>query len=165
MSAMKPMTMTEKIIARHAELFGVTAGGDLVDVQVDLVMANDVTAPSRSASSRRRASHTPDPKKVVMVPSHLPRGEGPLRGARLRDHAHLCLKRAVSISRSGAAASSTSLPDRACRCRPGDLIIGADSHTCAVCWCAELLLVRHGQHGYRRRNGDGHDVAQRSARR
>ena len=42
MSATRAMTMTEKIIARHAGMPSVTAG-DLVDVSVDLVMANDVT--------------------------------------------------------------------------------------------------------------------------
>ncbi len=70
MSATRPMTMTEKIIARHAGMPSVTAG-DLVDVTVDLVMANDVTAPIAIREFKKTGlAHTFDPKKVVMVPSH-----------------------------------------------------------------------------------------------
>ena len=39
-----PMTITEKILARHARMDFVSPG-DLIEVDIDLALANDVTAP------------------------------------------------------------------------------------------------------------------------
>ncbi|MDQ6833672.1 MAG: aconitase family protein, partial [Chloroflexota bacterium] len=130
MSATKPMTMTEKIIARHAGMPSVTAG-DLVDVSVDLVMANDVTAPIAIREFKRTGlAHTFDPKKVVMVPSHFAPAKD-LFAARNCEIMRTFAKEEgcvyFEIGRGGI--EHVILPDKGF-CRPGDLIIGADSHTC-----------------------------------
>ncbi len=130
MSATKPMTMTEKIIARHAGMPSVAAG-DLVDVSVDLVMANDVTAPIAIREFKKTGlAHTFDPKKVVMVPSHFAPAKD-LFAARNCEIMRTFAKEEgcvyFEIGRGGI--EHVILPDKGF-CRPGDLIIGADSHTC-----------------------------------
>jgi 3-isopropylmalate/(R)-2-methylmalate dehydratase large subunit len=130
MSATKPMTMTEKIIARHAGMPSVQAG-DLVDVSVDLVMANDVTAPIAIREFKRTGlAHTFDPSKVVMVPSHFAPAKD-LFAARNCEIMRTFAKEEgcvyFEIGRGGI--EHVVLPERG-YCRPGDLIIGADSHTC-----------------------------------
>lgn len=130
MNATKPMTMTEKIIARHAGLPYVQAG-DLVDVQVDLVMANDVTAPIAIREFKKTGlAHTFDPAKVVMVPSHFAPAKD-LFAARNCEIMRTFAKEEgcvyFEIGRGGI--EHVILPDKGF-CRPGDLIIGADSHTC-----------------------------------
>ncbi len=130
MSATRPMTMTEKIIARHAGMPSVAAG-DLVDVSVDLVMANDVTAPIAIREFKRTGlAHTFDPKKVVMVPSHFAPAKD-LFAARTCEIMRTFAKEEgcvyFEIGRGGI--EHVILPDKGF-CRPGDLIIGADSHTC-----------------------------------
>jgi 3-isopropylmalate/(R)-2-methylmalate dehydratase large subunit len=130
MSATKPMTMTEKIIARHAGMPSVQAG-DLVDVSVDLVMANDVTAPIAIREFKKTGlAHTFDPSKVVMVPSHFAPAKD-LFAARNCEIMRTFAKEEgcvyFEIGRGGI--EHVVLPERG-YCRPGDLIIGADSHTC-----------------------------------
>jgi len=124
------MTMTEKIIARHAGMPSVAAG-DLVDVSVDLVMANDVTAPIAIREFKKTGlAHTFDPKKVVMVPSHFAPAKD-LFAARNCEIMRTFAKEEgcvyFEIGRGGI--EHVILPDKGF-CRPGDLIIGADSHTC-----------------------------------
>jgi 3-isopropylmalate/(R)-2-methylmalate dehydratase large subunit len=130
MSATRAMTMTEKIIARHAGMPSVAAG-DLVDVSVDLVMANDVTAPIAIREFKKTGlAHTFDPKKVVMVPSHFAPAKD-LFAARNCEIMRTFAKEEgcvyFEIGRGGI--EHVILPDKGF-CRPGDLIIGADSHTC-----------------------------------
>lgn len=130
MSATRPMTMTEKIIARHAGLPSV-APGDLVDVQVDLVMANDVTAPIAIREFKKTGlKHTFDPKKVVMVPSHFAPAKDLFAARNCEIMRTFALEEGCvyfEIGRGGI--EHVILPDKGF-CRPGDLIIGADSHTC-----------------------------------
>ncbi len=130
MSATNAMTMTEKIIARHAGMPSVQAG-DLVDVSVDLVMANDVTAPIAIREFKKTGlAHTFDPSKVVMVPSHFAPAKD-LFAARNCEIMRTFAKEEgcvyFEIGRGGI--EHVVLPERG-YCRPGDLIIGADSHTC-----------------------------------
>ncbi|HXF50160.1 MAG TPA: 3-isopropylmalate dehydratase large subunit, partial [Dehalococcoidia bacterium] len=64
------MTMAEKILAAHAGRDRVEPG-DLINVKVDVVMANDVTAPIAIEQFRRLGvSRVFDPERVVFVPSH-----------------------------------------------------------------------------------------------
>ena len=48
------MTMTQKILARHAGLEEVRAG-QLIQAKLDLVLGNDITTPVASTSLRPRA--------------------------------------------------------------------------------------------------------------
>ena len=49
------MTMTQKILANHAGLESVTAG-QLIEANVDLTLANDITGPVAITRWKRRAS-------------------------------------------------------------------------------------------------------------
>ena len=64
------MTLAEKILAAHAGKEKV-APGELINVSVDLVLANDVTAPIAIKEFQRiGVKRVFDPEKVVMVPDH-----------------------------------------------------------------------------------------------
>lgn len=52
----RPMTLTEKILAAHAGVESVSPG-DLIQVHVDLALANDITAPPGHQGMRRQRGH------------------------------------------------------------------------------------------------------------
>ena len=64
------LTLAQKILAAHCGKAEVSPG-DLINVKVDLVMANDVTAPIAIEQYRRLGvSDVFDKERVVFVPSH-----------------------------------------------------------------------------------------------
>ena len=63
------MTMTQKILAKHAGVDSVKAG-DLINCRLDLVMANDITAPPSIAEFKRIGVPVFDKEKIVLVPDH-----------------------------------------------------------------------------------------------
>jgi len=64
------MTTVEKILAKHARLDSVTPG-QLIEAQVDLVLANDITAPIAIREFREAgAKKVFDREKIVLVPDH-----------------------------------------------------------------------------------------------
>ena len=65
----RPMTIAEKILAAHAGLDEV-APGQLIECRVDVVHANDITAPIAIDVCRRVGDEVFDPARVVLVPDH-----------------------------------------------------------------------------------------------
>ena len=64
------MTITEKILASHAGLDSVTPG-DLIEVQVDLALANDITAPLASrVFEELGADGVFDREKIALISDH-----------------------------------------------------------------------------------------------
>lgn len=63
------MTMTEKILARHAGRPEVSAG-DLLVSQVDLVLANDITGPPAINEFKKIGKPVFDKTKIALVPDH-----------------------------------------------------------------------------------------------
>ncbi|HOL22386.1 MAG TPA: aconitase family protein, partial [bacterium] len=64
------MTITEKIIARHSGKENVIPG-EFVEASVDLVLANDITAPlAIEEFEKAGAKEVFDPEKIVFVPDH-----------------------------------------------------------------------------------------------
>ena len=64
------MTLAQKILAAHCDKKEVSPG-DLINVKVDLVMANDVTAPIAISQFRKLGvTDLFDKERVVFVPSH-----------------------------------------------------------------------------------------------
>jgi 3-isopropylmalate/(R)-2-methylmalate dehydratase large subunit len=62
-------TIAEKILSAHVD--GEVQAGDLVEVQVDLVLANDITAPiSIREFERIGVDQVFDPDKIALVPDH-----------------------------------------------------------------------------------------------
>ena len=63
------MTMTEKILAKHAHRDSVSAG-DLLVSQVDLVLANDITGPPAINEFEKIGKPVFDKDKIALVPDH-----------------------------------------------------------------------------------------------
>ena len=64
------MTLAEKILAAHCGKKKVVPG-ELINVRVDMVLANDITAPIAIKEFRRIGlKKVFDPQKIVMVPDH-----------------------------------------------------------------------------------------------
>ena len=63
----RPMTMAEKILAAHAGLDEVEPG-QLIECDLDLVLANDITAPIAIKTVREITDKVFDPTKIALVP-------------------------------------------------------------------------------------------------
>ncbi len=123
-------TMTEKILAKGAGVDEVTPG-DIVEVNLDLVMTNDVTAPlSIREFQKTGLEKVFDPSKVVFVPDHFVPAKD-IRSAEnakiMREFAHEQGTLYFELGRAGI--EHVVLPENGLTL-PGDIIIGADSHTC-----------------------------------
>ena len=125
------MTITEKILAKHAELKEVQPGM-LINAKVDIAMGHDVTAPIAIAEFKKAGGHKVfDRNKVVIVPDHFtPNKDIPSaqNSKILRDFAR---EHKLSHYYEGGqiGVCHALLPEQGIVV-PGDLVIGADSHTC-----------------------------------
>lgn len=125
-----PMTIVEKIIAAHLKVDSV-APGQLTNVPVDVVMANDVTAPIAIRQfAKIGVSRVFDPAKVVMVPSHFV----PNKDIQAAEQALIMRRFAreqgiVYFEVGTGGIEHVLLPERGL-VLPGDVVVGADSHTC-----------------------------------
>ena len=125
------MTTVEKILAKHARLDCVTPG-QLIEAQVDLVLANDITAPIAIREFREAgAKKVFDREKVVLVPDHFTPNKDIASAEQcriLREFAaEQNLKYYFEIGEMGI--EHALLPEKGLVV-PGDIVIGADSHTC-----------------------------------
>lgn len=64
------MTMTEKILAKHAGI-DVVKPGQLINCKLDMVLANDVTAPPAIKEFEKIGKPVFDNTKIALVPDHL----------------------------------------------------------------------------------------------
>ena len=124
-------TITEKILAWHAGREEVRPG-ELINARTDLVLANDITAPLAIEAFRAMgAGRVFDPAKVVLVPDHFAPARDILAAencALLRDFARKQeLEHYFEVGRVGI--EHVLLPEEGL-VLPGELIVGADSHTC-----------------------------------
>lgn len=124
------MTMTEKILAKHAGRDSVSAG-DLLVSQVDLVLANDITGPPAINEFEKIGRPVFDKNKIALVPDHFSPCKD-IKSAtmckRMRDFARKHeIKNYFEVGRMGI--EHALLPDSGLAA-PGEIIIGADSHTC-----------------------------------
>jgi len=127
----KPMTITEKIFAAHSGRDSVSAG-ELINAKVDITLANDITGPVAIKEFRKiGAKKVFDPERVVFVPDHFVPNKD-IQSAEqvkmIREFAReQNLTHFFEVGRMGI--EHTLLPDKGI-VGAGDLIIGADSHTC-----------------------------------
>jgi 3-isopropylmalate/(R)-2-methylmalate dehydratase large subunit len=125
------MTITEKILAVHAKLDKV-APGDLIQVQVDMALANDITAPlAIKVFHETGRDHVFDPNKVALVSDHFVPNKDIASAHQakiIRDFAHQYhVRYFFEVGEVGI--EHVILPEKGIVI-PGDLVIGADSHTC-----------------------------------
>jgi 3-isopropylmalate/(R)-2-methylmalate dehydratase large subunit len=125
------MTISEKIIAAHAGKKSVSAG-EFVTATVDLALGNDVTAPPAiQIFEQSGAAEVFDRTKIALVPDHFQPAKD-LAAAHqakvMRDFA--AKHKIVNFFECGRAGIEHALLPETGLVAPGDLIIGADSHTC-----------------------------------
>ena len=124
------MTMTEKILAKHAGVSQVTPG-QLITCDLDMVLANDVTAPPAIKEFEKIGKPVFDNTKIALVPDHFTPNKD-IKSAGLskivRDFAHKNnIVNYFEVGRVGI--EHVILPEKGI-VAPGMLTIGADSHTC-----------------------------------
>ena len=125
------MSQSRRILAEHAGLDSVKPG-EFIEVPVDLVLANDVTAPLAITEFERLGlGEVFDPEKVVMVLDHFTPNRDVASAeqcAKVRRFAvEYGLKHFFDCGDVGI--EHVLLPEQGL-IRPGSLVIGADSHTC-----------------------------------
>ena len=125
------MTITEKILAAHANKREVHAG-DLVECKIDFAMGNDVTAPIAIKRLRENGIKTVfDKERIALVPSHFVPAKdiaSAQQAKELKDYAkEMNIKYYFEVGQGGI--EHALLPELGL-VLPGDIVIGADSHTC-----------------------------------
>ncbi|MEW6172310.1 MAG: 3-isopropylmalate dehydratase large subunit [Bacillota bacterium] len=125
-----PQTVTEKILAAHAGKEYVEPG-ELISAKVDVLLGNDITAPLAIREFERVGVPIFDPAAVVMVPDHFTPNKD-IKSAEqakvMREFARRHdLPNYFEVGRMGI--EHCLLPEQGL-VGPGDVIIGADSHTC-----------------------------------
>ena len=125
------MTMTQKILASHAGLDKVEAG-QLVLVSVDRVLGNDITSPVAIREYEKiGASEVYDKTKVTMVMDHFAPNKDIKAATQCKMCRDFCEKNGVvhfyDVGQMGI--EHALLPEKGLVV-PGDVVIGADSHTC-----------------------------------
>lgn len=125
------MTITEKILAFHAGKKEVHPG-DLINARVDLILANDITAPIAIQEFKKiGAKDVFDRDRVAFIPDHF----APQKDIKAAEQCKLLrdfsrqhnLGLYFEVGRMGI--EHALLPEQGLVV-PGDLVIGADSHTC-----------------------------------
>ncbi len=125
------MTITEKILASHAGLDEVVPG-QLINAKLDLVLANDVTAPVAIREFARLGKESVfDSRRIALVPDHFAPNKDIQSAEQCKAMRDFARKHQVEhyfeIGRMGI--EHCLLPEHGLTL-PGDCIIGADSHTC-----------------------------------
>lgn len=125
------MTITQKILAAHAGLDKVEPG-QLIMANVDLVLGNDITSPVAIREFKRMgAKRVFDRKKVVLVPDHFTPNKD-IKSAEqckvIREFARdMEIENYFEVGQMGI--EHALIPEKGLVV-PGDVVIGADSHTC-----------------------------------
>ncbi len=125
------MTMTQKILARRAGLPSVKAG-QLIEADLDLVLGNDITAPvAIKEMNRFRKEGVFNKDKIALVPDHFVPAKD-IKSAEnckcVREFAHR--NKITNYFEVGQMGIEHALLPEQGLVAPGDVIIGADSHTC-----------------------------------
>jgi len=125
------MTMTQKILAAHAGLDSVSAG-QMIEAKLDLVLGNDVTTPvALDEFQKIGVNKLFDKNKIVMVMDHFT----PNKDIKSAEHCKQCRdfansKKIRNFYDVGDMGVEHCLVPEKGLVVAGDLVIGADSHTC-----------------------------------
>jgi 3-isopropylmalate/(R)-2-methylmalate dehydratase large subunit len=126
-----PMTMTEKILAAHAGKKYV-APGDLIDAKIDFALGNDITAPlAIQAFNEIGVKKVFHRDRIALVADHFTPAKDILSADNckiLRDFAKA--HRITYFFEAGEAGIEHALLPEQGLVLPGNVVIGADSHTC-----------------------------------
>ncbi|MCD8371698.1 MAG: 3-isopropylmalate dehydratase large subunit [Clostridia bacterium] len=125
------MTMSQKILAYHAGLDSVKAG-QLIEAKLDLVMANDITGPVAIKEFKKTgAEKVTDKSDIALIMDHF----APNKDIKSAQQCKLCREFAAEQNLEhfydvGEMGIEHALVPEKGLVGAGDLVIGADSHTC-----------------------------------
>ena len=124
------MTMTQKILAAHAGLDAVTAG-QLIEAELDLALANDITAPVAIKEMEKVGGHVKYRDRVALVMDHFTPNKDIKAACQVKCTRAFAQRERVEhffdVGQMGI--EHALLPERGL-VGAGDCVIGADSHTC-----------------------------------
>jgi len=125
------MTITEKILAAHAGRDHVE-GGEIIEAKLDLCLANDITAPlSLEEFEKVGARKVFDPDKIVFVLDHFTPNKDIPSAENCKKIREFSRKYGIThVYDGGACGIEHALLPEEGLVVPGDVVIGADSHTC-----------------------------------
>ena len=124
------MTMTQKILADHAGVKEVHAG-ELIETNVDIVMANDITGPMALPIFKQMADKVFDKDKVVLVPDHFTPNKDIKSAENSKAIREFSREQGLThhMEQGKCGVEHAILPESGIVVA-GDAVIGADSHTC-----------------------------------
>jgi len=124
-------TITEKILAAHAGRDTV-APGELITVRIDMALANDITAPiAIDLFEKSGVEALFDPERIALVPDHFVPNKDVRSAVQVQAMRAFArkyhIKHFFELGEMGI--EHVLLPEQGL-VLPGDVVIGADSHTC-----------------------------------
>ncbi len=123
------MTIAEKILAAHAGKKQVGAG-EFINCKVDMVLSNDVTAPIAIREFRKLGVRVFDPGKIVMVPDHFVPNKDINSAEQAKIVREFAREQGIIYFDVGTMGIEHVLLPEQGLVLPGDVVVGADSHTC-----------------------------------
>ncbi|MFC1987769.1 3-isopropylmalate dehydratase large subunit [Chloroflexota bacterium] len=124
------MTLVEKILAAHTDRKKVSPG-EFINARVDVVLANDITAPIAIKEFRRiGVGKVFDPTKIVMVADHFVPNKDITSAEQAKLMRDFCREQGIRFYDVGEMGIEHVLLPEQGLVLPGDVVIGADSHTC-----------------------------------
>ncbi len=127
----RKLTVTEKIILNHTGLDTVSPG-DIVNAKVDIALGNDITAPIAIKEFEAIGiDRIFDRKKIALVPDHFVPNKDILSAKQAKMLREFAKKHDIEyyFECGEAGVEHALLPEKGI-VLPGDLVVGADSHTC-----------------------------------
>jgi 3-isopropylmalate/(R)-2-methylmalate dehydratase large subunit len=124
-------TITEKILAAHSGKDSVTPG-ELITVKIDLALANDITAPiAIKLFEEARVESVFDPGKIALVPDHFVPNKDIKSATQAQILRQFARKHKIThfFELGEMGVEHALLPEQGI-VLPGDIVVGADSHTC-----------------------------------
>ena len=126
-----PMTITEKILAFHSDSEAVIPG-ELIQVKVDLALANDITAPlAMDVFYELGTREVFDKDKIALVPDHFVPNKDIASAEQAKTMKLFARQHQITnyFEPGESGIEHVILPEKGLVV-PGDLVVGADSHTC-----------------------------------
>ena len=126
-----PQTITEKILAAHADQDTVVPG-QLINVRIDLALANDITAPiAIDLFEDSGVGSVFDTAKIALVPDHFVPNKDVRSAIQVQAMRTFARKHGIKyfFELGEMGIEHVLLPEQGL-VLPGDVVVGADSHTC-----------------------------------
>lgn len=136
---MKAMTLTEKILARHAGRDSV-APGDNIWIDVDVLMTHDVCGPGTIGIFKQHfggaSARVWDKNKIVLIPDHYIFTADPMANRNVKVLRQFAAEQNIGYfydvgTPTYKGVCHIALPEEG-HTRPGEVLLGTDSHTCTA---------------------------------